>query len=210
MSSFYKGRDDSIFSRLTEQGIAKETVSELSKRGTFQAGKEIPSDVEYSPPQGKRLFGRFEKREIEVYQPGTPTAQTDLLADCERQFILPFAVPMSLTFRSPPITDDAYRYIPDEIKDDSLFFLLSRTDVKRLPNGFITWTPIVVVIKRMVVTRIRACFHPNDRHFFVQRVRLWQNKTNSYYVIEDKRLTKEVILNVIAKYIEMEGIFKRG
>ena len=189
-------KDDSIFSRLTEHGLLND-------------GKEVPTDVEYTPPQGKRLFSRYEKRELEVYKPGTPTAQTDLLADCERQFILPFAVPMSLAFRSPPITDDAYRYIPEEIKDDSLFFLLSRTDVRRLANGFITWTPVVVVIKRMVVVRIRACYHPNDRHFFVQRVRLWQNNTNSYYVIEDKRLTKEVVLNVVAKYIDKEGIFKR-
>jgi len=210
MPSNLYGRDDSIFGHLTEEGIAKNTISELSKRGTFSQGREVPDDVEWSPPQGKRLFSRYEKRELEVYKPGTPTAQTDLLADCERQFILPFAVPMSLAFRSPPITDDAYRYIPDEIKDDSLFFLLSRTDVKRLPNGFITWTPIVVVIKRMVVARIRVCYHPNDRHFFVQRVRLWQNKSNSYYIIEDKRLTKEVVLNIISKYIEMEGIFKRG
>lgn len=196
-------RDDAIFSRLSEKGIIGANAKKAAK-----GGPRVPDDVVYTPPTGKRLFSRYEKIDLQIYTPGTPTSQTDLLQDCERQFILPFAVPMSLAFRTPPLTDDAYRFIPEETKDESLFFLLSRTNVHRVEDGFISWTPIVVVIKRMIVVKVRCLFHPTKRKFMIKRVRMWQNKTNSYYIVEDVRLTKEVVLNMIARYIELEGIFK--
>lgn len=170
----------------------------------------LPNDVVYSPPQGKILEDEASKtanRELLFYVPTTPTPQTDLLQSCERQFVLPIIMPLSMLFRSAPITDDIYRLATEEMKESSLFCIISRSNVRRLENGFIFWTPFVVVIKQRIVVQLKCAYHPTQHQFRVLELDLWQNNTGSYYVIKHNNL-QDALPGIIEKYISWEGILR--
>lgn len=190
-----KKSDEDLFRRLTGQGV-------------LEPGKRIPTDVVYNSPQGKIRYDRILNKELEEYIVRRATPQTDLLVDPERKYVLPHVMACSPIFKIPPITDDIYRYTTDEIKEAGLFLVLSRSYVKRLPNGLILWDPFFVVIKKKIVVRTRCTYHPTDKVFTLKEIHLWQNNNNAYYRIADPRLQWETVPGVLERYVEYEEIFK--
>lgn len=190
--------DPNLFKQLTGSGL-------LAPVG------ELPVDVEYTPPQGSILEGkraRAANQELLEYEPTKPTPQTDLLQDPERQFVLPWVLPLATILRVPPITDDVYRLATEEMKGSSLFAIISRSEVTKVAGDYLHWFPFVTVIKRKVVLRVGCLFHPQKRDFKIAEAWLWQNKTRSYYVIQDTRLTPLVLPGIVDRWVNYEGIFK--
>ncbi len=180
---------------------------DLEKQGLLKDGPAVRQNVIYHPPQGKIIRHKYSDPGILAYEPSDPTPQTDLLQNIERQHILPTAVQLAMLFKVPPITDDVYRFTTEEMKDESLFFILSRSNIKKVGDGFLVWDPILVVIKRSMVVRIRCFYQPSSKAFGLKEVHLWQNATNSYYIINDPKVGFVNLPGIIDKYVRMEGIF---
>jgi hypothetical protein len=184
----------------------KVDFAELEQKGLLVGGPRVPSDVIYSPPQGKIIHKKYSKQGIKMYVPSEPSTQTDLLANVDRRFVLPVAVHLATIFKVHVITDDFYRLLPDDLKADSLYLILSHSNVKKLESGFLVWEPIVVVIKQMMVVRARCFYEPNKKTFGLKEIYLWQNEMDRYYIIDDPRVELPALPAIVEKYVAMEGI----
>lgn len=186
----------------------EELFDKLTKQKVLDPGPRVGEDVIYTPPRGLIRRDRRLNQPLQEYMVREPTAQTDLLQNPERLYILPYIVSLSTIFRVPPVTDDIYRFFSEEVKASGLFLILSRSYVKKLQSGWIVWDAVLVVIKKMIVGRVRCLYHPDARKFQLKEVHLWQNNTGDYYRIADERLTWELIPGIMERYVEYEGLFK--
>lgn len=190
----------------------KPLFQQLSQSGLILPKGELPIDIDYTPPQGSIVEDNSAKvanRELLTYEPTVPTAQTDLLQDPERQYVLPWIIPLAGILRVPPITDDVYRLATNEMKDSSLFVIISRSQVLKVAGDYLHWFPFLAVIKRKIVLRVGCLFHPRKRDFRIAEIWMWQNKTSSYYVIQDTRLTPLVLPGLVDRWVNIEGIFAK-
>ena len=185
----------------------QELFEQLTDQGILNRDRDVPGDVLWNAPQGKIRHDRLLNKELETYKVRDPTPQTDLLQDAERQYVIPYVMTIAPLLRVPPIIDEVYKCATNEMLDNGLFCVLSRSYVKRLSNGVLLWDPFFVIIKRKIVVRIRCLYNPNSKQFRLKEIHLWQNNTSSYYRIADKRLGWELVPGIIEKYIEYEGIF---
>jgi hypothetical protein len=185
---------------------------ELAGKGLITGQGELPIDIDYTPPQGAIIEGgsaRAANRELLIYEPSAPTSQTDLLQDVERQYVLPWVIQLSMILRVPPITDDVYRLASDEMKDSSLFTIISRSQVLKVAGDYLHWFPFIAVIKRKIVLRVGCLYHPQKRDFRVAEVWMWQNNTGSYYTIQNPRLTPLLLPGLVDRWVVGEGIFAK-
>jgi len=189
-----------------EEKSRDELFRELEAKNLIKSTGVVPADVTYSPPQG-RILGQT-AQELLSYEPTAPTPQTDLLQNCERQFVLPMVMPLALIFKVPPITDDIYRFATEDMKDSSLFCIISRSNIRKSEQGFIVWDPFVTVIKRKIVVFVTCAYHPMQKQFRVLALNLWQNSTSSYFRVTDERLGL-VLPGLVDRYVKLEGIFRQ-
>lgn len=190
------GREDDLFRKLT------------TGHAVLTEGPAVGSDVIYTPPTGAIRSDRRLNQPLQDFVPKEPTKQTDLLQNIERRYILPFVPVLCPIFKVPPVTDDIYRYLAEEVKDAGLFLVISRSYVKRLSSGQLLWDAVLVVIKKKIAARIRCLYDPRPATLVIKEVHLWQNNAGDYYRIADVPLDWTIVPGIMDKYVEYEGIFR--
>lgn len=171
--------------------------------------REEPVSYLYQPPEGSVLTEP--PKEGLYYHADPPNQQTDRLQAYERRYIIPLALALSPVFSVSPITDDIYRKVPDHHRNSNLFCIISRSGIKKLPDGLV-WESVVVVVRRFCVVRVQTWLNPQADRFAVKRVFLWSNRSQRYEVVEDSEtgvVNARVLPYILEQYNQIEGVVRR-
>ena len=179
---------------------------ELSQIATI---REEPISYLYQPPEGAVLTEP--PKEGIYYHADPPNPQTDRLQAYERRYIIPLALALSPVFGVSPITDDIYRKIPDHHRNSNLFCIISRSGIKKLPDGLL-WESIVVSVRKFCVVRIQTMLNPQTDRFAIKKAFLWSNRNQRYEIVEDPKtgvVNARVLPYILEQYNQFEGIVRR-
>lgn len=179
---------------------------ELSRISTI---REEPVGYLYQPPEGAVLTEP--PKEGLYYQVDSPNPQTDKLQAYERRYIIPLALSLSPVFGVSPITDDIYRKVPDHHRSKNLFCVISRSGIKKVQDGLL-WESVVVVVRKFCVARIQTLLNPQLDRFAVKKVFLWSSQTQRYEIVDDPEtgvVNVRVLPYILEQYNQIEGIVRR-
>lgn len=168
-------------------------------------GQDVPTDAIYSPPLHDALDNSG------VYLPDDPTSELDRLINTERKYLIPIAWEMSRVFRTPPISDDFYRSVPETHKNARLFIVVSRTGIRAIKPGLIEWNAIRVLVKKYDVVRVTCRMDFSNDKFEIRKLWLWTNVKNDFVPVEDPQglsIDVPTTIEVLARYAISEGIIR--
>lgn len=187
--------------------MSEENPKELFEKlqPVLEQGPEIPSDAIYTPPLHDAID------DTGIYLPDDPSTERDRLINTERKFLFPIAWAIAKVFRTPPITDDIFRSVPEEHKDSRLFLLVSRTGIKSVKSGIIEWDAIRVIVRRYDIIRVSCRMDFSTGKFEIRKVWLWTNYQNDWVPVEDpagSAIDIPTLVEVLAQYALSEGVIR--